>query len=248
MPPAERVRREDLPPIPAEPFHRGRSVFQADLYAIEWRGRPALLKDFGGRPFWIRTTWGRIAIARERRILERLGGLPGTPALLARVGSCAIVLERFEARALPRRKDGIAPPSDYFPRAREIVAAMHARGIGHGDLRRDNLLLDSEGTPRVIDFATSVAAGGDLEGLLTWPLLPLYRGIDRYQLAKLEASYRPDGEGMDEASRLLAERPPWYARAGRALRQSTLGMTKARNRKKLKKRIRKAWAAWRARP
>ena len=152
-----------------ECIHAARSGAQADLYVVEWEGRPALLKDFTSRPAWVRVLWARRIVGREVRALARLKGRAGFPELFATAGPNAFVMERLEAERLPRRR--FARPSlEFWRRARVLMDELHEAGIGHGDLRRKNILIGPGEEPYLIDFATSARTAGGGGGCVGFKL------------------------------------------------------------------------------
>ncbi len=226
------------PIIPTIPFaeikprlsgliHQGRSGAQADIHSLEWEGNPAVLKDFSARQFWIRWTWGRIIIAREYRALRRLWGVEGIPKIYARVGSYGIVMERLNAKRLPRNRE-TAPSLEYFDRAKALICALHEKGIGHGDIRRLNLLMDDAGKPYLIDFATAVQ---NKEGIFGWPfriLFGRYSFVDLHQLAKMKSNFYPDHMTEEEKATLV--NLPWDLRIASFFKQKVLRLRKRRYR------------------
>jgi predicted Ser/Thr protein kinase len=106
----------------------------------------------------------RRLLARERRALERLAGLAGvpeleadlrlarTPSLDGRVPRASDVLIRswIEGEPLHAVK---SLPSDFFERLAELVCALHARGVCHNDLHKEqNVIVGADGWPHLIDF------------------------------------------------------------------------------------------------
>ena len=195
-------------------FHEGRSIAQADLYELDWEGRRALLKDFGGRPWLVWRTWGRAVIGREVRVMKALAGLEGVPQLLATAGPEAYIMERLEGKRLPKIK-GERLPADYWDRARRQMDAMHALGIAHGDLRRKNMMFGPGGEAYLIDFASAVRARGDGRGIGQFFFNRL-KNVDRITFARLKRYYLPDGLSAEETGWL--ENRPWYYSAGKRLK------------------------------
>jgi len=91
----------------------------------------------------------RALLARERRALAALEGLAGVPRAL---GGRAGVLERswIEGAPLSAAEE---LPADFFDRLDELVRALHARGVCHNDLHKEqNVLVAADGWPALLDF------------------------------------------------------------------------------------------------
>ena len=143
------------------------------------------MKDYGRRPFWFRNTVGRFVISREVTIYGALDGLSGIPRFFGRVGGLAFVVERIEGLPISGfRKRGL--PDGFLERLRDLIAAMHGRGVVHWDLRqRRNILVGADGDPYVIDFASGVRfpPGSFIHRLASLP--------DISALAKLKEKHAP---------------------------------------------------------
>jgi serine/threonine protein kinase len=94
----------------------------------------------------------RVLLRRERRALAALAGCPGVPSLVADATRRPGELLRtyldgeplWSASRLPR---------DFFDRLRELVARLHALGVCHNDLHKENnILVGADGVPCLIDF------------------------------------------------------------------------------------------------
>ena len=221
-------------------LHPAGSVANADIYLLEDGGSTVVLKTFRRRPWLVRLCFSRFTLAHEYAILQRLAGIPGIPAIWGRAGRDSFLMEYIQG-AGPLRNSRELTPADYpckafFERLRDLVAAMHVRGVSHGDLRRLNIMQGPDNTPYLIDFATALSAHG--------PLAPLRRQIvgavaraDLFALAKLIASYYPDL--LTEAERHRLENIPWHLRLGRFIRKRIYGPIIKQ------KHWRERWARWR---
>ena len=91
----------------------------------------------------------RRLLARERRALEALAGLPGVARVLG--GDARTLVRSFHpgvplcrARSLPR---------DFFERLEELARGLHERGVCHNDLHKEaNVLVGDDGYPFLVDF------------------------------------------------------------------------------------------------
>lgn len=163
---------------------------KADLWtATLGDGRRVVVKDFAGKP-WLGRRLGRLQLRREQRALAALAGLSGVPALVGRLDDDAFAMERVEGSRLPRcspeaRRRALAE----FAR---ILAAAHAAGVVHNDLRgRENVLASADGSRvAIIDWggATFFPAGSWRRRLL----LPLARRVDEGGLLKWKEQFAPD--------------------------------------------------------
>lgn len=205
-------------------FHEGRSIAQANLYEIDWEGRPALLKDFSDGPWLLRRFWSRPVAAREVGALRFLTDVPGVPRLLATAGPDAFIIERLDGVRLPR-KDEAPPSAAFWADARRILDALHAHGIGHGDIRRKNILIGPQGEAYFIDFATAICLRQrGLGARLNNFLLRRCQQIDRATFAKIKATYANVPLDADEQAWL--DDQPWFLKLGRFLKKRVYRLRK----------------------
>ena len=94
----------------------------------------------------------RVLLRRERRALAALAGCRGVPALVAESPSGSGELWRTYLDGEPLWAARVLPV-DFFDRLRELVTGLHARGVCHNDLHKENnILVGADGAPRLVDF------------------------------------------------------------------------------------------------
>jgi hypothetical protein len=157
---------------------------------------------------------GRRLARHERRLLEMLSDLSGIPALAGTVTvqgqplRNAVAREYIEGHPLGNRE---AVDDRFFHGLAQLLHSMHERRVIYVDLhKRENILVNQQGQPCLIDFQIS----------LLWPrwlprgwIFELFRRSDEYHLMKHWSRCRPDQCGIEyEAFR---KRRPWWIRAHR---------------------------------
>lgn len=176
---------------------------------VEFEGGPIVLKDLSSRAWPVRELLGPWQLDREARAYRRLEGLEGVPRFLGRVDRQAIAIEYVAGRDLSHLRPGDLPAL-FFDRLEGIVEAVHARGVAHGDLHGQDVLVGPGGEPYVIDFSTAILAAAR-PGRVRARLFDQARRADRRSVAKLRRRFLGGGAAVPE-------RPPLY-RIGRALRR-----------------------------
>src|SRR5690606_16939636 len=132
---------------------RGGAVHKGRITIAVKDGGPCVVKDLGTMRPILRRLYGRRNLGREARTLEKLDDFPGTPRLVERISADAIAIEHV--RTLHKYlRDKI--PREQLPAIlrsfEETVAALHARGIVHLDLRqRKNVLVPAADRVVLID-------------------------------------------------------------------------------------------------
>lgn len=139
-----------------------RNRSKAEVYVLN--GMPPLLvKDYGARGLFVRL-FGGMSLRREAKMLERLAGVRGIPALCRRIGRCAIAMEYIDAPSLSEWKKTRDLPAGFAERLEQLFEAIESRGVFHGDPHFKNILCDRDGQPYLIDFSFSYLRG-------SWPIL-----------------------------------------------------------------------------
>ena len=201
--PESGVSRSTLSNVVPAWLHQGRSLVQGDVCGYEIEGKRIVVKDFKRRLWLIRRWWGRWVLRREWERLERLQGIAGIPRLIGWIDADAFAMEWLEAKRLPAAKRDSALEAIFFERLAKLVGEMHERGIGHGDLRRKNVLVGVGQQPYLVDFATAFRLGTSRHSRR---LFERYRRIDDLKVVKLKHYYCP-GSLTDEERARLASRP-----------------------------------------
>ncbi len=161
---------------------------------------------------------------REAQIAARLDH-PGIVPVLdfgidTASGRSFLVMEHVPGQTLRDRleREGSLPWSEAIAVVAEVadaMAAAHAAGVLHRDLKPDNILMDARGgRPRVCDFGLA-RAGGDLKGTLTQAGetmgTPVYMAPE--QARALEITSRTDVYGLGMILyTLLVGQPPYVGK------------------------------------
>lgn len=149
---------------PVEVLRRLAEGGEGDLYLVRMvDGRAAVLKT--GRTPAIATA---SPLAREFEILSRLRH----PSLVSVIGFAAksgeilgeergpcYWMEYVQGKAVLEAAKGADPKTifSWMHEALEGLAYLHAEGLVHGDLSPSNLLIDSEGRLKIVDFGSAVS-------------------------------------------------------------------------------------------
>jgi len=189
------MTRQELPHQTLRTIHTGKG-FQSSVYEVDWKGTRAAVKDFSKLPPLFRFFIAPVLVKREVKALQHLDGTPGIPRFLGQIDRLSFAIEFIEGRPISGIHKGEMPP-EVFGRMAKVVAAMHARGVAHGDLkRRSNLLLTPQNEVFIIDFAASIVARGPISR----KLMRAVAEVDDKSLPRLKKFVAPE---------LLTEEDKW---------------------------------------
>ncbi len=167
-------------------FSKGRGG-KPDLNQTEVNGRCLMVKDVGGKHFFLRWTLGLWLIDKEWKIYSRLTGIKGVPQPVERIDRFAFAMEFVPGKPILRGEE--LPPS-FFHEVERVLREVHERGVVHMDLRhKGNILVSEKGEPFLIDFNSSFAFKE--RGFLRSYLFPLLRWVDYGGLLKLKKRISP---------------------------------------------------------
>jgi hypothetical protein len=165
-------------------------------------GRVVLKLGRTARLLGMPASWiGRLLCDRELDIYRAVDDLSGVPRCFGRWGQTGLVHVFVEGHPLQNRE----PVHDeFFARLERLIDELHRRDIAYVDLeKRENILVDSQGRPCLIDFQISWRWPADAkerrqglrrlipDSLGRYLLRRLQEG-DRYHLLKHRRRHRPD--------------------------------------------------------
>lgn len=209
------LTRAELDRAPKTLLKSATSVFAADLLALgEGDGR-LVLRDYAARPWLVRSTWGRVSIAREAAAYRRLQGVEGVPRFVGTPDACSLLISFVVGETLVRRNCRRDVGYELFLHLESLLAEIHARGVAHGDVRRKNIIVTPDRKPCLIDFETAV-----IRGPLTGWLFRTVAGIDMARALKIRGEAFARRLTDEERARLRS--PGLLLRGGRFLRRTFL--------------------------
>lgn len=200
-------------------LHPARNWSKADVLIGEWppgSGRRVVVKDLKKRALWFRVLIGRSILRREWRALRALQGLAGVPRIVARPDADSLVIEYVEGTplsAIARRR----LPDGVLQQMESQMAALHARGVTHGDLHRENILLGEDGSVWFLDWATANVFPARRGPAKKWSFAQ-WRALDLRAAAKLKIFNARDALTEHEYQLLQSGSSRLY-RAVKALRR-----------------------------
>ena len=173
------------------------------IWLCENGGTGLIRRDLGEVSWWLRPFAARGA-AREARVLRRLDGIDGVPALLSATRL------RVERSLIPGRPMQEAQPRDpgYFRHAHRLLRQLRERGVVHNDLAKEpNWLVRDDGSPAIVDF--QIAGIGRPRA--RW--FRLLAREDLRHLLKHKRTYCP--QALTPVEKRLLARSSWLSRAWR---------------------------------
>lgn len=191
-------------------IHAGRGL-QASVYLVEQDGELWAIKDYARAPAQFRNGVAPLLVARECRALRHLDGTPGIPRFMGKIDALAFAMQYIEGKPLDHFHMGEVS-ARVFARIEAVIAAMHAQGVAHGDLkRRSNVLVAPDEQIYLVDFAAAVVARGPLSTKLMRALAE----IDEKSVPRLKKLVAP--ECLTDADRWKLAHPTTLERWARRL-------------------------------
>lgn len=152
-------------------------------------GRVVLKLGRTARLLGLPASWiGRLLCNRELDVYRAVDDLPGIPECFGKWGATGLVHAFVEGHPLQKREQ---VNDEFFPRLERLIDELHHRDIAYVDLeKRENILVDSDGRPCLIDFQISWRWPADGRKHRTGMRRLIPDGFGRFLLAKLQAGDR----------------------------------------------------------
>lgn len=182
------LTRRDLQAMPLKSLHQARNWSKADVFGGEQDSIRFVLKDFRRAPLWFKPI-ARNFLRREWKALRALDGEEHVPRALAHPDADSIVIEHAPGEQMDKMAYGTVPHAS-IEMLIELVKKLHARGVTHGDLHQQNVLVDDNGQICLIDWATAHVFHRP-HGVRKW-LFEEFSALDRRALAKIKVHHAPD--------------------------------------------------------
>ena len=116
-----------------------------------------VVKDYRRAGWLARLLWARFLARREAAALYALADLPGVPRGVSFKAPLIVSYDYIQAQPLRACEDRNLPYARVFSDLLTLVKALHARGYVHLDTgNRGNVLIDEQGRPSLIDFASAL--------------------------------------------------------------------------------------------
>jgi serine/threonine protein kinase len=136
--------------------------------------------------------WGRDRFLQEARTLAKLDGAPAIVCVfdfLEANGTAYMVMALLDGEPLEQRlkREGCLPQpaiERLLDPLLDGLAAVHAAGFLHRDIKPDNIMLDAKNSPTLIDFGASRAPMAGSTTAMTAIFTPGYAAAEQFTSAK----------------------------------------------------------------
>jgi predicted Ser/Thr protein kinase len=201
--------QDDAPPVLLS------QGYQGTVYLAREAGQAIIIKRACGS--WLTGWLRRFMLNREYSAYQRLRGIHGVPACHGLTGKDELRLQFIEGRSLRDAGYVLPDPQAFFDSLLARVQSLHEAGVAHADLKRkDNILVDDQFQPWLIDFGSAVFRPARSHGLGGF----FFRQACRMDLnAWFKIKYQFIRETPTAADRMFYQ-PTFIERAARVLRRA----------------------------
>ena len=129
---------------------------QGVLYTLKLNGQCYLIKK-ANTSKTILSFFNQRSLKKESKIYNELRGLKGIPGCYGLTNNGDLILEHIEGHSYREKQYELSDNEIFFQSLFELITAMHKLGVAHGDLKRkDNILVNANNEPFLIDFGTAI--------------------------------------------------------------------------------------------
>ena len=210
-----KLSRRDLETLDLVSLHRARNWSKAEVSSGERDGVAFVVKDFRAAPRWFKP-FARAFLRREWRALNALKDVEGVPRALCRPDADSIVIERVDGTPMFGRDSGEVSDAA-LRKLCALVEEIHRRGVTHGDLHQQNVLLCADGEIALIDWATAHVWRNSRS--LRQKMRDEFAALDRRGLAKIKVIHAPHLVSSEDIDLIQNGASPIY-RAVKKLRRA----------------------------
>jgi serine/threonine protein kinase len=190
-------------------------VFKRDFYAFTGLYRRAdggssttapeqiVYKHYHTESLWFMPlSWlGRFLWRREMHFARTTADIDGIAHVLDAFGDTGMIREFIHGRNLREHVREHTVTARFFVEFKRILAEVHARGICHNDLNKEeNILVHDENTPVLIDFQIALQCRTRLPGVRHFILAVIryLQKMDRYHMLRHHVHYHPQTLSHEE--------------------------------------------------
>ncbi|MBT3993305.1 MAG: protein kinase family protein [Gammaproteobacteria bacterium] len=167
--------------------------YQGILYKVNIDGLNLIVKKANKSSFFT----GRLnqnSLHHEYKIYKQLRGLKGIPKCYGLTEKGDLILELINGQTYREFQYELEGNDEFFNQLLALIQAMHSLGVSHGDLKRkDNIFVDEDKRPYLIDFGTAISNKN-----ISWGNKILFAFIKKTDLnAWIKHKYRRDYQSIN---------------------------------------------------
>jgi len=153
----DELTARDIDQLIAESIQSGadkpKSGYQGSVHFVPIEGRRVVVKSVANDAalLWLR----RWTLQNEYLVYQKLAGVSGIAKCFGLVDGQHLLLEHIEGTEFRRLE--FAENDQVHSKLLELIRQLHSHDVAHADLkRRDNIILNVQGDPYLIDFGTAI--------------------------------------------------------------------------------------------
>ena len=179
-----------------------------DVLLIEINGQKAVLKDQGGADRAFAFLIGPLLNWRECKALDKLANVDCIPDLLHKPSARSFLMTYYESEQITRLEHFTPEWPVFFDKFSAAIAAVHAAGVAHNDLRNPtNTLVTANGDPILVDLVACFCRGCNWNLVNKW-IFNKFCQVDLSAITKIKSRVAPELINEDDiVAKDIAGRP-----------------------------------------